>query len=86
MKKMMFGVAALIVIGITGMTGLLNVAFHMDDISDQEYRISLKKAAAIEKTKQKNITYLLFILQLKKTWIILRMQHMNTSFFVKDKS
>ncbi len=43
MKKMMFGVAALIVIGITGMTGLLNAAFHMDDISDQEYRISLKK-------------------------------------------
>ena len=40
MKKMMFGVAALIVIGITGMTGLLNAAFHMDDISDQEYRIS----------------------------------------------
>ena len=39
---MMFGVAALIVIGITGMTGL-NAAFHMDDISDQEYRISLKK-------------------------------------------
>lgn len=25
--KMMFGVAALIVIGITGMTGLLNAAF-----------------------------------------------------------
>ena len=65
-EKMMFGVAALIVIGITGMTGLLNAAFHMDDISDQEYRISLKKAAAIVKTKQKNITYLLFILQLKR--------------------
>ncbi len=53
MKKMMFGVAALIVIGITGMTGLLNAAFHMDDISDQEYRISLKKAAAIVKKRNK---------------------------------
>lgn len=62
MKKMMFGVAALIVIGITGMTGLLNAAFHMDDISDQEYRISLKKAAAIVKneTKEHNISAIHF--------------------------
>ncbi len=86
MKKMMFGVAALIVIGITGMTGLLNAAFHMDDISDQEYRISLKKAAAIVKneTKEHNISAIHFAVE--KIWRILRMQHMNTSFFVKDKS
>ena len=53
MKKMMFGVAALIVIGITGMTGLLNAAFHMDDISDQEYRISLKKSSSNRKKRNK---------------------------------
>ena len=65
MKKMMFGVAALIVIGITGMTGLLNAAFHMDDISDQEYRISLKKAAAIVKneTKEHNISAIHFAVE-----------------------
>ena len=57
MKKMMFGAAALIVILITGMTGLLSAAFHLDDISDQEYRISLNEAAAIAKkeTKKHNI-------------------------------
>lgn len=47
------------------MTGLLNAAFHMDDISDQEYRISLKKAAAIVKneTKEHNISAIHFAVE-----------------------
>ncbi|EGP5490979.1 hypothetical protein R5H55_001087 [Enterococcus faecium] len=65
MKKMMFGAAALIVILITGMTGLLSAAFHLDDISDQEYRISLNEAAAIAKkeTKKHNISSIHFAVE-----------------------
>lgn len=60
MKKMMFGAAALIVILITGMTGLLSAAFHLDDISDQEYRISLNEAAAIAKKEIKKTQYIFY--------------------------
>ncbi len=65
MKKMMFGAAALIVILFTGMTGLLSAAFHLDDISDQEYRISLNEAAAIAKkeTKKHNISSIHFAVE-----------------------
>ncbi len=47
MKKLVFSVALVAVIGITGSLGLLHAAFRLDDISEQEYRVSLKEATAI---------------------------------------
>ena len=51
----------------------------MDDISDQEYRISLKSSSNRKnETKEHNISAIHFAVE--KIWRILRMQHMNTSF------
>ncbi len=44
MKKILFGSAILILIGLTASLGLLTATFRYDDISEQEYQISLKKS------------------------------------------
>ncbi|EMF0142283.1 hypothetical protein OSF81_002528, partial [Enterococcus hirae] len=55
MKKILFGSAILILIGLTASLGLLTATFRYDDISEQEYQISLKKAVGIFK-KETNKT------------------------------
>ena len=55
MKKILFGSAILILIVLTASLGLLTATFRYDDISEQEYQISLKKAVGIFK-KETNKT------------------------------
>ena len=49
MKKVIFSLAIIVIIGITASLGLLDATFSYDDISEQDYRISLKKATTIFK-------------------------------------
>lgn len=64
MKKVIFSLAIVVIIGgVTASLGLLNVAFYYDDISEQDYRISLKKATAIFKAEahQEKVAAIQFI-------------------------
>ena len=49
MKKIFLGIAILVLLGLTAILGLLDATFCYDDISEQEYQISLKKAGTIFK-------------------------------------
>ena len=49
MKKILFGSAILILIGLTASLGLLTATFRYDDISEQEYQIFLSTNIIITK-------------------------------------
>lgn len=63
MKKVIFSLAIIVIIGITASLGLLDATFSYDDISEQDYRISLKKATTIfkEKAHQEKVDAIQFI-------------------------
>lgn len=63
MKKVIFSLAIIVIIGITASLGLLDATFSYDDISEQDYRISLKKATTIfkEEAHQEKVDAIQFI-------------------------
>ncbi len=63
MKKVILGLVLVVIIGLAASFGLLNATFRYDDISEQDYRITLKKAAAIfkEESHQKKVATIRFI-------------------------
>lgn len=63
MKKVIFSLAIIVIIGITASLGLLDATFSYDDISEQDYRISLKKATTIfkEEVHQEKVDAIQFI-------------------------
>ena len=63
MKKVIFSLAIIVIISITASLGLLDATFSYDDISEQDYRISLKKATTIfkEEAHQEKVDAIQFI-------------------------
>lgn len=71
MKKIVLTLAALVFVGVAGGMGLLNATFQPDDLSEQDYQISLEEAISIfeEEAHSQKVTSIGFFLpdEVKKT-------------------
>lgn len=67
MKKIIYGGLIACVIGVAASFGLLDATFSYDDISGQEYHVSLKKAVDIfeEEYQEHQITHIEFAIPTK---------------------